>query len=345
MTSGDRAQENLSRLSDAELQEQGSTILRESLPDVIPGTLLGSGGGGVVMNARPRVGTSLHKSMIERYDTPTKQPTPAELDVAVKFNLGLAPQADGARWALNHEGEILESLRHPHVVELIEHRKIDDESFLILELLGDRSLSDNFTGDPWPAQAATVVAAAAASGVSAVHSQGLIHMDIKPRNVGFTVSGIPKVMDFGHAYDPKKWDRKLPLSTIAYCAPEQLRSGSVGPWTDVWGIGLILHVLLVGGLPGSRLRSWRDAFARGAQLPKPLCETAPDVAAPIATLVELLLAESPMDRPQDAKEAFAAISTSAIECFGDDWALGQRYRLAASPEVLGTSSTDHDGLD
>ena len=80
-----------------------------------------------------------------------------------------------------------------------------------------------------------------------VHRKGFLHLDLKPSNV---------VYDYGHAilidfsvaerYTPGKPHRSG-AGTCDYMAPEQTHKAEVGPWTDVFGLGMVFCEFLTGG--------------------------------------------------------------------------------------------------
>ena len=94
-----------------------------------------------------------------------------------------------------------------------------------------------------------------AQAVSHIHSQGIIHCDIKLSNVYVAVREGPLLFDFGFARSHSAQD-SLPGGTLAYMAPEQLRAfldpkylSVVRPAADIYALGLTLVELLLGVLP------------------------------------------------------------------------------------------------
>lgn len=109
--------------------------------------------------------------------------------------------------------------------------------------------------------------------VQHAHRQLVIHRDLKPSNILVRGDGTVKLLDFGIAKQLESVDSVadqtrtgLRLMTPAYAAPEQVRGGRVGTYTDVYALGVILYELLTGRLP----------FAASEELPDDLEVIRPD---------------------------------------------------------------------
>ena len=160
-----------------------------------------------------------------------------------------------ARWtlpgAVEHfleEARVVAQLRHPGIVGV--HgvgRTPGGGVFIVMDFIDGADLSKVLSASrPSPRQAIEWIAEAAAA-LDHAHRQGVIHCDLKPSNLLIDNTGHAIVSDFGLATTlsasagSRQW-----AGTWGYMAPEQLDAnfGEIGPATDVFALGLVLHQLL-----------------------------------------------------------------------------------------------------
>jgi serine/threonine-protein kinase len=162
---------------------------------------------------------------------------------------------DGGRGRIRREAQTLGGLDHPNVVRLLDVGEAGHLAFFSMEWLPGGTLSDRLCGGPLAPSEAVRMAAKLADAAHHAHGRRVIHRDIRPSNIVFTVRGEPVLVDFGIA---KRLGR--PHGTIRdgamvgdprYMAPEQSFDGAqrVGPAVDVHGIGAVLYHALTGCLP------------------------------------------------------------------------------------------------
>ncbi|MES1157970.1 MAG: serine/threonine-protein kinase, partial [Haliangium ochraceum] len=148
------------------------------------------------------------------------------------------------------EAEITSTLRHPHIVQVLDFNVTPDGfPYLVMELLEGQPLATVLAerGAMEPAAAVRIVEQMAQA-LYAAHAQGIVHRDLKPDNVMLLRSdGMPdfvKVLDFGisqASWRPRLTDNTHVAGTPQYMAPEQacgLRD-EIGPWTDQFSLAAI----------------------------------------------------------------------------------------------------------
>ena len=149
------------------------------------------------------------------------------------------------------EAEAATGIRHPNVVEVLDHGAIDGRPFLVREVVEGSTLDDLLERHgPLPEEDARALAEQIARGVEAAHERGVLHRDLNAGNVFVTPDGTAKVVDFGMPTVPR------------HPAPEQVAREQIDERADVYGIGALLYQMLTGHTPRGRLVPPRQLAAR-----------------------------------------------------------------------------------
>ncbi|MET7451887.1 protein kinase [Streptomyces sp. NPDC005574] len=144
------------------------------------------------------------------------------------------------------------------------------------------------------------IGAGIASALSAIHAEGIVHLDLKPANVLLTEDG-PRVIDFGIAQIERLTGPRSGFAgTYAYASPEQiLEHEQFTPASDVFSLGTLLARLALGRLPWGR---------KVLAVMSNICGGTPDLAGLPAELEEVVrscLQTDPARRPTPAEVAAA----------------------------------------
>jgi serine/threonine protein kinase len=129
----------------------------------------------------------------------------------------------------------------------------DGAPYLALEFVPQGSLAAKVAGQPYPVPQALRLVEQLAEVVAYLHRQGVVHGNLKPSNVLLAADGIPRVTDFREINGPFQGLPPAddePSAGLGYLAPELLRDAAEPrPYTDVYGLGLILYESLTGRPP------------------------------------------------------------------------------------------------
>ena len=90
------------------------------------------------------------------------------------------------------------------------------------------------------------------NGLREVHTNKLLHLDLKPANIYLRLDGTPILLDFGAARQTLRTDlpKLYPMYTPGFAAPElYIKNGNLGPWTDIYSIGASIFACMVGSPP------------------------------------------------------------------------------------------------
>ena len=171
-----------------------------------------------------------------------------DVEVAIKRLLDVR---HAARFEI--EARLLSQLRHPRVVEVMDHFQDESGQYVVMELVAGTDLGKILKqrGKPGlPADEAVNHVLEACEALQYVHEQLIIHRDIKPENLIFGPSGVV-VVDFGIARELGEDSDAgtIGVGTPRYMAPEILAGGAVSPRADVYGLAATLWTLLTGDPP------------------------------------------------------------------------------------------------
>lgn len=210
------------------------------------------------------------------------------------------------------EARLLESLRHPRVVEVIDYFNDKLGQHLVMELVKGIEVGVLLKqrGDPGlPVADSIDYVRQLCEALHYVHGQQIIHRDVKPQNMILSEQGIVLV-DFGIAreMDEDETPGTVGIGTPRFMAPEVFAGGRVSPRTDVFGAAATLWTLLTGRAP---------VYAE----PKRLSELVPEVPPELETTIHAGLEMIPERRIASAAAFAAAIGAPLGEDRGESLAL------------------------
>lgn len=200
-------------------------------------------------------------------------------DVAVKlFTSGR--QGDVARFRA--EVGVLAGLRHHGVVSILD-AGVDDSSpkdprpFLVIELVEGDTLRAVLNAGTLTTRQIGEIAFEVAETLEYVHARGVIHRDVTPSNIMIVDYGTrlsrprARLTDFGiaiHATHPQEFAEGT-FGTAAYLSPEQVRSESLTPASDIYSLGLVLLECFTGtvAFPGTPVGSALSRLERDPETP------------------------------------------------------------------------------
>ena len=167
-------------------------------------------------------------------------------------------QADdaAARRVLEAEERLLARLAHPLLVRSFGAGAAGERPHLVLEFVEGPRLSTLIRRYGVILEQALPLALNLCSVVHYMAQEGVVHLDVKPRNV--IMAGAPRLIDLSVARPLAELGAlRGPVGTDAYMAPEQCdpeRWSVIGPPSDVWGLAVTVHEALTGELPYPRPR-------------------------------------------------------------------------------------------
>jgi hypothetical protein len=237
--------------------------------------------------------------------------------VAVKVpRLDGPPEQRAARvQRFQREARAAARILHPNVCPIFDVGEHDGAAFVVMAYVQGQSLDQVLAqrGAFADVREALGLIVQVLDGLAAVHAQGVVHRDVKPGNILLDGAGHPILTDFGLARPEESGvgltSEGVVIGTPAYMAPEQAagQPDQIGPWTDLYAVGVVLFQLLTGRLPFEG----GTAAVLGAvvrDVPPSPRAFRPDLAADLETVVVRALRKDPRMRFVDARDFSAALA-------------------------------------
>ncbi len=244
----------------------------------------------------------------------------ADRDVALKILRHDRARADEAVRRFATEARVIARLRHPHTVVLIDHGRLGDDLYLVMELVDGETLSARMARAPMQAPVGLELLAQVADALTEAHGLGIVHRDLKPGNIVIERVGdrdVARILDFGVAKvidDEAMTLTGTVIGTPAYMAPEQARGLDIGPAADIYALGVMTYEMLTGCRPFSAGNTFALLLQHVERPPPPLAPQLPEGPgwSALAELVMSMLAKDPAARPSGAARVRDALRACAV---------------------------------
>ena len=171
--------------------------------------------------------------------------------VAVKVLKQAAGEPDdewhARRDSLLGEGQRLKRCEHKNVVRVFNlvRRVSDDLLHLVIEYCDGGSAEVSYQASPTPLLHVKKIALDTLAGLEAVHSEKMIHRDIKPGNI-MRHGALWKLSDFGLVADESLYGYAAGAGYLAHLAPEFYEDDVTSRRTDVWAMGMTIYLMTSG---------------------------------------------------------------------------------------------------
>ena len=230
------------------------------------------------------------------------------------------------RWAHNadvlslfrDEARIGARLDHHNVVQVLDYGKSGDDTYLVLEYVEGRNLSELITaaadrGRYLPAVTVCFVTSECCSALDHIHRRtdrtgealGVVHRDINPANILLSQSGDVKLTDFGVAaglHRELKTAHGILRGTFPYMSPEQTRCRPLDGRSDIFSIGICLYEALTARHPFAEDEDYLTIKNIQDLTPPPPDEHRGDLDNALCAIVMRCLEKEPEDRYQSARD-------------------------------------------
>lgn len=196
------------------------------------------------------------------------------------------------------EGRTLANIDHKNIVRVLNFFRANDTVYMVMQYERGKSLQESILGRNGPPTENFVrrVFSELLNGLREVHTQKLLHLDIKPANIYIRLDGSPVLLDFGSARQTlTDVQPKLPPSyTPGFASPEQYFDRKLlGPWSDIYSIGATMYSCLSRASPqAADQRMNKDLLIPAEKLGKDI------YSKNLLQIIDRCMALDHMQRPQ-----------------------------------------------
>ncbi len=245
--------------------------------------------------------------------------------VAVKL-FDRANLSDANERALR-EARLIATLDHPNIVRIYHVGQRDGKLYIAMEYMDGGSLHERVRRWVGPLSSAEALQfmLKAALAMEEANRIGVLHRDVKPRNLLLSKAGVLKLADFGLAAVQVTKGGKAhgTVGTPQYMAPEIWQDKGATAKSDVYSLGACLYFLVTGRPPfvASSVEELKEFHLREQPA------IPPDVPRPVAEVIWCCLAKAPEARPESAAE-LAELLAETLRVV-----VGERRRPISQPPI------------
>jgi len=241
------------------------------------------------------------------------------------------------------EGRAAAKLNHPNIVAALDVGRHGDTHYFVMEYVEGHSVYEHLVREgPYSEAEALQMAIQIAAALEHAHQAGLIHRDVKPKNILITKAGVAKLADMGLARavsdrEAAETEAGRAFGTPYYISPEQIRADmDIDHRADLYGFGATLYHMVTGKAPfeGPDVATVLRKHLREPLVPPD--HVNPALSNGISEIVELCMAKSPAKRYATATDLIEDLKAVAD---------GRPPALAHRLLALGELTVLDDGTD
>jgi serine/threonine protein kinase len=245
------------------------------------------------------------------------------------------------------EGRALARISHPNVVSVINFFRANETVYMVMAYESGRSLQEHILRRRDKGEKPLVserfirkMFNLVMNGLREVHTNKLLHLDLKPANIYLRMDGTPILLDFGAARQTLKTDmpKLYPMYTPGFAAPElYVKNSNLGPWTDIYSIGASMFACMVGAPPQPA-----DQRKTNDKMEAHYKKLEGTYSAELIDVVRMCLKLDPMERPQSVFALQKALTTKAPPQREIGFFERTKMKIAA---LIGKNNKDADDKD
>jgi serine/threonine protein kinase len=207
------------------------------------------------------------------------------------------------------EGRAAAQLNHPNIVQAYDVGKAGEYHYFVMEFVDGRTVYDDIVKHKRFSEPEAIdIVIQIAEALAHAHDKGLIHRDVKPKNIMINKEGVAKLADMGLARaisdkEAAEAEAGKAFGTPYYISPEQIRGEmSVGPTTDLYSLGATLYHMVTGNVPfdGKNPSAVMHKHLKADLVPPD--HVNPKLSAGISEVIEMMMLKDARKRHASAKD-------------------------------------------
>ncbi len=207
------------------------------------------------------------------------------------------------------EGQAAGKLNHPNIVQAIDVGEAGGYHFFVMEFVEGKTIADDINaGHLFAEQEAIEIIIQVCHALQHAHAHGLVHRDVKPKNIMINTQGVVKLADMGLArettdIEAAQSEEGKAYGTPYYIAPEQIRGKiDIDGRADIYGLGATFYNMVTGRVPftGDDSAEIMKKHLKEKLIPPDHINTS--LSAGVSEVIEIMMAKHREDRYRNVEE-------------------------------------------
>jgi len=206
------------------------------------------------------------------------------------------------------EGQAAGKLNHPNIVQAIDVGEAGGYHYFVMEYVEGKTIADDIAESAFGEKEAVEVIIQVTHALEHAHSHGLVHRDVKPKNIMINQQGVVKLADMGLArettdIEAAQSEAGKAYGTPYYIAPEQIRGKiDIDGRADIYGLGATFYHMVTGQVPftGDDSSEIMKKHLREKLIPPDHINTS--LSAGVSEVIEIMMAKRREDRYNNIEE-------------------------------------------
>lgn len=201
------------------------------------------------------------------------------------------------------EGRAAAQLNHPNIVQAFDVGQAGDYHYFVMEYVEGRTVYDDIIKHKRYSEADAIeIIMQVSEALLHAHQKGLIHRDVKPKNIMISKEGVAKLADMGLARamsdkEAAEAEAGKAFGTPYYISPEQIKGEvHIGPPSDIYSLGATLYHMVTGAVPFDGKNPSAVMHKHLKETPQPPDHVNPRLSAGISEVIEKMMSKNPKER-------------------------------------------------